>query len=64
MAPMPPSTAFLEIEDSKARSEKMASHTHLPHYVPPTFCHEDISEEKQGFSCDTICALHGGWIYQ
>ena len=30
----------------------------------PAFCHEDISEEKQGFSCDTICSLHGGRIYQ
>ena len=32
-----PSTAFLEIEDSKARSEKMASHTHLPPSVPQPF---------------------------
>ena len=33
----PPSTAFLEIEDSKARSEKMASHTHLLPSVPQPF---------------------------
>lgn len=36
MADQCPSTAFLEIEDSKARSERMASHTHLSHLMSPS----------------------------
>ena len=58
-----PSMAFLEIEDSKVRSERIASHTHLAHLMSSqlrrSFCGEDSLEEKEDFGCDAIWSLHG-----
>ena len=56
-----PNTAFLEIEDSiLARSEKMASHTHLPPSVPQPFVTRTFQRRNKVFVATPSARCTGG----